>query len=66
MSVSGRLQLLHHEGRELTVNEVKLQQFFRDRDEEHRRQLERKQRNKSVLLDDFFQVSHLLSALDCV
>ena len=60
MSGAHVLKLQSYKGRELTEHEVALQQFFDSRDDEHRRQLEKKQRKSSLLVNDFYQVLSFL------
>lgn len=55
MSGAHVLKLQSYKGQLLTENEIILQKFFEDRDEEHRRKVEKKQR-KSSLVNDFLQV----------
>mmetsp|Transcript_21493 Transcript_21493/g.36175 ORF Transcript_21493/g.36175 Transcript_21493/m.36175 type:complete len:379 (-) Transcript_21493:791-1927(-) len=51
------LQLHLYNDRELTDKEITLQKFFEDRDREHQRKLEMKQRKRLSSVDDFLQDS---------
>lgn len=53
---SYELKLESYRGKDLTANEMLLQQFFESRDEEHRKKLDKKMRKGSQRVDDFFQV----------
>lgn len=54
------LQLHLYNDRELTDKEITLQKFFEDRDREHQRKLEMKQRKRLSSVDDFLQVGLVL------
>lgn len=57
MSAPSELTLQLYNGRELTDKEIILLKFFEERDREHQRKLEMKQRKRLSSVDDFLQDS---------